>query len=341
MSTGPLLALDLDRRRPLRLQIERELRRLIRSQALPVGDAAAVDALARRRPRRLARRRRRRVRAARRGGLPRPSPRRRADRRRDGARAGGRSASSPTPRSRAPAQPPSRPSGLRALPARGVARRRRARRSGAQADSDFAYGEPFGAGELRLPARAVPRANARRRRGAGPDGDLRGLVAGAARRSRQVLRAGGARRIGVEDPGHRWRTRDDRRVGPRGRAGPGRRSTACVVEALPDVDAVVVSPDHQFPLGVALSPERRRALVEWAVAGDRLVIEHDYDAHFRYDRHRPGPLQALRRSTSRTSAARARCSRPTHPARLGRPAGAPRRAGRARAVRLRSSARRA
>jgi hypothetical protein len=50
------------------------------------------------------------------------------------------------------------------------------------------------------------------------------------------------------------------------------------------VDAVVVSPDHHFPSGVALSPERRRALVDWAVGGDRLVVDHDYDSHFRYDR---------------------------------------------------------
>ena len=66
------------------------------------------------------------------------------------------------------------------------------------------------------------------------------------------------------------------------------------VERLPDdVAAVVVSPDHQFPLGVALSAERRRALLDWAVAGDRLVIEHDYDGHFRYDRPAAGTLQAL------------------------------------------------
>ena len=65
------------------------------------------------------------------------------------------------------------------------------------------------------------------------------------------------------------------------------------MQRLGDVDAVVVSPGHHFPSGVALSSARRRALVEWAVEGGRLVLEHDYDGHFRYDRHPTGALQAL------------------------------------------------
>ncbi len=51
------------------------------------------------------------------------------------------------------------------------------------------------------------------------------------------------------------------------------------------VDAVVVTPAHQFPTGVVLSPQRRRDLVEWVrAAPHRLVIEDDYDAEHRYDR---------------------------------------------------------
>lgn len=58
-------------------------------------------------------------------------------------------------------------------------------------------------------------------------------------------------------------------------------------------DAVVVTPAHQFPLGVALAPERRAALLAWAAAAPgRLVIEDDYDAEFRYDRRPVGALQA-------------------------------------------------
>ncbi len=57
--------------------------------------------------------------------------------------------------------------------------------------------------------------------------------------------------------------------------------------------AVVVTSAHQYPLGVVLSPRRRRALVQWAEAADGLIIEDDYDAEHRYDRPAFGALQAL------------------------------------------------
>ena len=49
------------------------------------------------------------------------------------------------------------------------------------------------------------------------------------------------------------------------------------VDALGDAQVVLVTPAHQFPTGVALSPERRAALVEWAADGERLIVEDDYD----------------------------------------------------------------
>jgi GntR family transcriptional regulator/MocR family aminotransferase len=57
--------------------------------------------------------------------------------------------------------------------------------------------------------------------------------------------------------------------------------------------AVLVTPAHQFPTGVVLSPRRRAALVEWAREVDALVIEDDYDGEFRYDRDPVGCLQGL------------------------------------------------
>ena len=56
---------------------------------------------------------------------------------------------------------------------------------------------------------------------------------------------------------------------------------------------VIVTAAHQFPMGVALHPQRRRALVEWAIANDGIIIEDDYDAEYRYDRPSVGALQAL------------------------------------------------
>jgi GntR family transcriptional regulator/MocR family aminotransferase len=57
--------------------------------------------------------------------------------------------------------------------------------------------------------------------------------------------------------------------------------------------AVLVTPAHQAPRGVALTPARRAALVAWAQDDERLIVEDDYDAEFRYDRAPLGAVQAL------------------------------------------------
>jgi GntR family transcriptional regulator / MocR family aminotransferase len=57
--------------------------------------------------------------------------------------------------------------------------------------------------------------------------------------------------------------------------------------------AVLVTPAHQYPTGVVLSPRRRAELVAWAEAVDGVVLEDDYDAEFRYDRNPVGCLQGL------------------------------------------------
>src|ERR1700722_8530614 len=57
--------------------------------------------------------------------------------------------------------------------------------------------------------------------------------------------------------------------------------------------AVVVTPAHQSPTGVVLSPPRRRALTDWARRSGGYVIEDDYDSEFRYDKEPVGALQGL------------------------------------------------
>ena len=59
-----------------------------------------------------------------------------------------------------------------------------------------------------------------------------------------------------------------------------------------DAAAVLVTPAHQFPTGVVLAPARRAALIEWAEE-ERLIIEDDYDAEYRYDGAAVGALQGL------------------------------------------------
>ena len=57
--------------------------------------------------------------------------------------------------------------------------------------------------------------------------------------------------------------------------------------------AVLMTPSHQYPMGVALHPDRRAAAVGWARATGGLILEDDYDGEFRYDRQPVGALQGL------------------------------------------------
>ncbi len=162
----------------------------------------------------------------------------------------------------------------------------------AAANTDLAYGEPFGAVLLR--SRLAP--FLARTRGVVATAERTGIFAGSTQALSaiaSVLRAEGATSIAVEDPGHRWRTRGLRASGLAVVPVPADEQGLRVDLIPAGVAAVVVSPDHHFPLGGTLSAERRRALLGWAVGGDRLVLEHDYDGHFRYDRPAAGTLQAL------------------------------------------------
>jgi GntR family transcriptional regulator / MocR family aminotransferase len=60
-----------------------------------------------------------------------------------------------------------------------------------------------------------------------------------------------------------------------------------------NVGAVLMTPAHQYPTGVELSPDRRAAAVDWARATGGLILEDDYDGEFRYDRQPVGALQGL------------------------------------------------
>ncbi|PXY25119.1 GntR family transcriptional regulator [Prauserella coralliicola] len=60
-----------------------------------------------------------------------------------------------------------------------------------------------------------------------------------------------------------------------------------------DSPTVVVTPAHQYPLGMTLAPRRRAELARWAGEQGGYVIEDDYDGEFRYDRKPVGALQAL------------------------------------------------
>jgi GntR family transcriptional regulator / MocR family aminotransferase len=58
----------------------------------------------------------------------------------------------------------------------------------------------------------------------------------------------------------------------------------------PDARLAYVTPSCQFPLGVALSVERRLALLDWARRAQAWIVEDDYDCDLRFDRQ---PLPCL------------------------------------------------
>jgi GntR family transcriptional regulator/MocR family aminotransferase len=156
--------------------------------------------------------------------------------------------------------------------------------------SSLGYPDARGAPELR---RALAE-HLRRVRGVVADPQTIIVCSGTAQGLVLLARALGGPHVAVEDPGlppHRAIL-----------AAHGARLSALAVdgrvqdlaqlqERAGPIGAVFVTPAHQSPTGVAMAPERRAALLEWAADGaGRLVIEDDYDAEYRYDR---APLAAL------------------------------------------------
>lgn len=61
----------------------------------------------------------------------------------------------------------------------------------------------------------------------------------------------------------------------------------------PRAKLAYTTPANQFPLGVTMSPDRRRELLDWALEQDAWIIEDEYDAEYRYA-GRPQPsLQSI------------------------------------------------
>jgi len=57
--------------------------------------------------------------------------------------------------------------------------------------------------------------------------------------------------------------------------------------------AALVTPSHQYPLGVTMSASRRLQLLDWAEHYGAWVIEDDYDSEFRYESMPIASLQGL------------------------------------------------
>ncbi len=166
------------------------------------------------------------------------------------------------------------------------------RRALATAPHDaFGYGDPRGRPELR----AALAEYLARVRGVRTDPERLVVCAGFAHGLRllcDVLRARGAGTLAVESYGldAHWDlvARAGLRTAPLPFDASGTRA-----QDPGDAAAVLLSPAHQFPLGGALRPERRAAVIDWARRTGGLILEDDYDGEFRYDRQAVGALQDL------------------------------------------------
>ena len=175
---------------------------------------------------------------------------------------------------------------LAAFPRAAWLRAERAVLAGASA-ADLGYGDPAGSPVLR---RELADWLARTRRVRATAGDVLVVngVAQALALLAQVLR----RPVAVEDPGSRGARDQMEHWGVRPVPVPVDEQGLRVDElAHTGLGVVLVTPAHQFPTGVVLSPARRAALLGWA-AGGGLIIEDDYDAEHRYDRAPVAALQA-------------------------------------------------
>jgi GntR family transcriptional regulator/MocR family aminotransferase len=158
--------------------------------------------------------------------------------------------------------------------------------------ADLGYGDPAGAQPLRQElASWLARTRGVR---AGPQDII--VVAGVAQALAllaRVLTDRGLRCVATEDPGSRGTREQVARWGlvpvPVPVDEHGLDVTALESSG---TRAVLVTPAHQFPTGVVLAPQRRRAQLDWA-AGGGLVIEDDYDAEHRYDRPPVAALHGL------------------------------------------------
>ena len=103
-------------------------------------------------------------------------------------------------------------------------------------------------------------------------------------------------RIAVEDPGYPRMRQVLQQIGAEVIPIPADPKTgldiASLSELASNIDAIVVTPNHHYPLGAQLSTASRSRLLRWAAETGTAVIEDDYDSEFHYGRPPITPLRA-------------------------------------------------
>lgn len=116
--------------------------------------------------------------------------------------------------------------------------------------------------------------------------------------ARSLLDSGS--RVWMEEPGYRFARSvfalNDCRVVPVPVDHEGLNVVAGV-KRYRHAKAVLVTPSHQYPLGVTMSASRRLQLLEWAERSRAWILEDDYDSDYRYENMPISSLQGLDRSS--------------------------------------------
>lgn len=156
------------------------------------------------------------------------------------------------------------------------------------------YSDPMGSRYLR----EVIAAYLRTARGLRCEADQIMIVSGSQQAleiSTRVLLDRGSH-VWMEEPGYRFARNvfnlNGCRVIPVPVDGEGMDVAAGIVRCR-SAKAALVTPSHQYPLGVTMSASRRLQLLEWAHNSGSWIIEDDYDSEYRYESMPIASLQGL------------------------------------------------
>lgn len=103
-------------------------------------------------------------------------------------------------------------------------------------------------------------------------------------------------RVGIENPGYPRVRAILRRLGVEAVPVPVRRGSGLDLDALEahlDLDALMVTPHHHYPLGSRLDAADRARLLAWAARTGSVIVEDDYDSEFPHGRAPLPPLHLL------------------------------------------------
>ncbi len=169
-----------------------------------------------------------------------------------------------------------------------------ARHSRAISTKSLDYGHPMGLKDLREALASYLRTA----RGVVCEADQIMIVSGSQQAldiSARVLLEPG-KRVWVENPGYRYARHvfalNGCRLVPVPVDNEG-LNVAAGIRRCPEARAALVTPSHQYPLGVTLSASRRLQLLDWAADAGAWILEDDYDSEYRYEGMPISSLQGL------------------------------------------------